>query len=125
MKTFLTLWAVCLTASISFAAKGEGQRKGPPEGGPRPSPEEFFKRLDTDKDGAISKEEFLASPRSQKDPAKAEKRFEQLDKNKDGKIDKSEFAAGGRDRKGGPKGPGGPEGAGSKEKEGDKRPENK
>lgn len=77
-------------------------RQGGPGGGPG-GRGEFFRNMDTDKDGAISKEE--AGDRWE--------RLGQLDKNADGKVTPEEMAAmmGG---KGGPGGPGGPgrEGAG-------------
>lgn len=124
MKPILTLCALFLSASMTFAADGDAPKKGPPEGGPRPPPEEIFKKLDTNGDGAVSKEEFLASPRAQKDPEKAGKRFDDLDKNKDGKLSLDEFKAGGdrRGRKGGPEGgpppPGGPKGPPGEKPEG-------
>jgi Ca2+-binding EF-hand superfamily protein len=47
--------------------------------------EKFIKDVDSNKDGKISKQEFIRA---------AEKRFLQLDKNKDGYIDKKEWKAG-------------------------------
>jgi hypothetical protein len=103
MKPILTLCALFISASFTFGAEGDKPKKGPGDG-PRPSPEEMMKRLDTNTDGAVSKEEFLASPRAQKDPASAGKRFDDLDKDKDGKLNKDEFKAMGdrRGKKGGP-----------------------
>jgi len=57
------------------------------------SPEEVFKKLDTDGDGFISLDEFKASPRGQKDPAKAEEAFKKADTNGDGKLSLEEFKA--------------------------------
>ena len=45
----------------------------------------FIKDVDSNKDGKISKQEFVSA---------AEKKFLQLDKNKDGYIDKKEWSAG-------------------------------
>ncbi|MSU49704.1 MAG: hypothetical protein EXS37_11575 [Opitutus sp.] len=56
-----------------------------------------FKAMDTDKDGKVSKKEFVAA---QKDAAKAESRFAQLDKNGDGFLTEEEFVAGQKKKKG-------------------------
>jgi len=81
-----------------------------PPGGEKHNPTEYFKKLDTNNDGFLSKEEFLARAEKAPDPAKAkarlEERFTQLDTNKDGKISLEEFIAGAP--KHGPGGPGGP-----------------
>jgi Ca2+-binding EF-hand superfamily protein len=51
----------------------------------------MFEQSDTNSDGAISKEEFLAN---------AEKRFSKIDANNDGKLTKEEFKAHREARKG-------------------------
>ena len=55
-----------------------------------------FAAMDTDKDGKVSKKEFVAA---QKDAAKAEKRFANLDKNNDGFLTQEELAAGQKKKK--------------------------
>jgi hypothetical protein len=79
-----------------------------PPGAERHNPAEYFKKLDTNNDGFLSKEEFMARAEKAPDPAKAkarlEERFTSLDTNKDGKISLEEFIAGAP--KGGPGGPG-------------------
>jgi len=108
MKSIAILCALFASATLTFAADPGKPAKPPGEGDKgRPSPEERFKKLDTNSDGTISKEEFLASPRAQKDPEKARKAFEEKDKDKNGSLDKAEIAAG-HDVPGKP--PGGPEG---------------
>ncbi|MDZ4288058.1 MAG: hypothetical protein U0984_08870 [Prosthecobacter sp.] len=97
MKFILSLTALALAASTTFAAddakgKGEGKR----------DPEAMFKRLDSNNDGSISKDEWNAAPFAKKDADGAAKRFTAKDKDSDGKLTKEEFAAGGR--KGGDKG---------------------
>ncbi|MEZ0274943.1 MAG: EF-hand domain-containing protein [Roseimicrobium sp.] len=94
MKLILTLGALILSASFALAADGDKPRK-PGEGGdkPRPNPEEMFKKADTNNDGSLSKEEFLATPRAKENAERAEKIFTAKDKDKDGKLSKEEFAA--------------------------------
>ncbi|HKS37660.1 MAG TPA: sulfatase-like hydrolase/transferase [Verrucomicrobiae bacterium] len=48
----------------------------------------LFERKDTDRDGKLTREEFLAN---QPDPAEAPKRFERFDRNKDGLLSRDEF----------------------------------
>jgi len=86
MKTILTLAALFLGASLtSLATAADKPGKGDPEAA--------FKKLDTNGDGSITKEEYMASKKAQKDADKAGKHFEKLDANKDGKISKEEFMA--------------------------------
>ena len=123
-RLITTLGALALASALSLA---EDKPAGPPPGAPggpgggRPSPEEIFKKLDTNNDGFISLEEFKAGPRAQKDPAKAEEIFKKMDKDGDGKLTLEEFKAGRPPHGGGPghppgapggHGPGGPGGGG-------------
>lgn len=93
MKLIMTLTALFVSASLATAAdepkKGEGKGDGK-----RPNPEEIFKRLDSNSDGSVSKDEYMAGPRAKQDPAKGAENFTKLDKDKDGKLTKEEFAAG-------------------------------
>lgn len=66
---------------------------------PKHTPEEIFKKKDTNNDGFLSKEEFT---KGSKDAAKAEAIFTKKDKNADGKLSCEEFASKG-DKKGGKK----------------------
>ena len=52
----------------------------------------MFARRDTDKDGKLTKEEFL---REQPDAKDAPARFTRFDKNSDGVLSKEEFIQGG------------------------------
>jgi hypothetical protein len=100
MKLILTLTALFVSASLAMAAD---EAKKPAEGkgeGKRPSPEEFFKKLDANGDGSLSKDEYLASPRAKQDPAKGAENFGKMDKDGDGKLTKEEFAAAAKAREG-------------------------
>ena len=52
----------------------------------------LFEKKDTNRDGKLTREEFLAN---QSDPAEAPKRFERFDANKDGALSRDEFIHGG------------------------------
>ncbi|WP_395752046.1 EF-hand domain-containing protein [Prosthecobacter sp.] len=93
MKVITSLLAIlALSAVTSFAADGDAPKKAEGDKGkPKFSPEEMFAKLDTDKDGKISKAEFMASPGAKKDEAKAAERFGKMDKNSDGSLTKDEM----------------------------------
>ena len=116
MKSTILTIAFAMIAGFALAAddkKGDdaGKGKGKGKGDPAARAEMMLKKLDTDKDGKISKEEFLASPMAKKAKDKGgdpEKNFTRLDANKDGFITKDELAKMG---KGKGKGKGKPEDA--------------
>ena len=89
MKSILL--SLLLAPAIAFAAD-EAKPKKP--GKKPPSPESSFKKMDTNTDGAVSLDEFKASPRGQKQPDKADKAYSKLDKDSDGKLTLEEFKAG-------------------------------
>ena len=92
----LAIAATMTVSGMSFAADGdkpkpEGDKPArKPEGKPgdRPAggPGEMIKRLDTDKDGKVSKKEAEATPRLSEN-------FAKFDANTDGFIDEAEFKA--------------------------------
>ena len=88
MKTILIITALFAGAFPAFAGN---KSKKSTEG--KRDPEAVFKKLDSNSDGNVTKEEFLASKKAKKDPAKANKRFEKVDANNDGKISKEEAVA--------------------------------
>lgn len=105
MKTLTTMIAALALGTISYAAD-EPAKPAPAPGAPHAadkkphhSPEEAFKKLDTDKSGDISLAEFKASPRGQKDAVKAEEHYKKLDGNSDGKVTLEEFTAGHHEKK--------------------------
>jgi len=60
---------------------------------PKRDPAEVFKKLDTNSDGKISLEEFLAGPAGKKDAEKAKENFKRRDKDNDGFLTLEEFTA--------------------------------
>lgn len=67
---------------------------GESEARPRPNAAEAFRHLDTNADGTLSLEEFLAGPMARRDPERAKARFKDWDKNGDGKLSPDEFKTG-------------------------------
>lgn len=88
MKQNLILTAIALLFSLSLSQAKEGKGK---KGHKKHSVDQVIEKLDTDGDGALSREEFLSSKRSQKRPGKAEKRFEKMDTNDDDILTKEEM----------------------------------
>ena len=85
MFALLTVAAVMLgVAAPSFAADK-----------PKPTPEERFKKLDKDSDGAISETEYLGKLEGEA-ATKAKERFKKVDKNSDGKLSLEEYSAVGK-----------------------------
>ena len=95
MKKLITILAV-LAVSVSFAMAADAAKAEKKAGA---SPEERFKKLDTNSDGFIDLAEFKASPIGQKDAAKAEEFFKKKDTDNDGKLSPAEFNAGGKKAK--------------------------
>jgi Ca2+-binding EF-hand superfamily protein len=87
MRQFIVMGLVAAMglgiAGYASAADKEGKKAA--------TPEEKFKKLDTNGDGKLSLDEFKAGA---KDPAKAEAQFKKLDKNGDGFVDLEEYKAG-------------------------------
>jgi Ca2+-binding EF-hand superfamily protein len=82
MKTLLLLtFLVACSTNIQAEEKGKGKH------GKAQAGKQELKKRDTNNDGSISKEEFLAGA---KDPARAEKLFAKLDRNGDGVINKDD-----------------------------------
>jgi Ca2+-binding EF-hand superfamily protein len=52
----------------------------------------LFHKLDRDKDGQLSLEEFMNANRWQHDPTEAQRRFEAMDTDKNGFLSLEEFA---------------------------------
>lgn len=84
-----TLGVLALATAICYAEEGAAK----PEKHKAPNHEAMFKKLDANSDGSVSLDEFKASPRGKKDPAKAEAAFKKIDANADGNISLDEFKA--------------------------------
>ncbi len=125
MKTKLLLLSTvaALVGSISLTAQdapkppGEGEPHGP-GGPPQGRMDEMLKKVDTNGDGKISKEEWLEFSRKE-----AEDRYSKMDTNKDGSVDKAEIEEGVRKMREMRGQGGGDRPGGFRKPEGDNRPE--
>jgi Ca2+-binding EF-hand superfamily protein len=92
MKTSTPFSLACaLIAGLTIAQDGEKPREGAPPAGPQGGPPrgaDFIQRADANKDGKLSKEEFLEVSRKE-----TEERFGKLDGNADGVADEAEIKA--------------------------------
>lgn len=77
--------AVMACGVSAEAAKGKGKKSAK-------SPEKRFARLDTNNDGKLSEQEFVANQPADKQ-AKAKKRFTKIDKDGDGFVTVEEIKA--------------------------------
>lgn len=96
MKSTILSLSLVLVAGLAMAADGDkpgAKGKGGPVD-PAKRAEMMLKKLDTDKSGGISKEEFAAGPmakRANGDQEKIDKAFGRIDKDGDGSITKEEL----------------------------------
>ncbi len=75
------------------ATGGQDGKKAATAGKPKQDRAAMFARRDKDRDGKLTREEFLAD---QPDPDEAPKRYVLFDANRDGFIDRDEFITGGK-----------------------------
>ncbi|BBF80636.1 EF-hand domain-containing protein [Asticcacaulis excentricus] len=106
-KTPLLIASALFLLPAAAMAQTDGQT--PPPGGwgnggpgPRMTPDERFARMDTNKDGFITRDEFKG---------RRPEAFDMMDANKDGKLTKDEMIAFMKERMG----PGGPRGGGPRD----------
>jgi hypothetical protein len=83
----IALVVVATSAFLLPARAEEGADK------PKPDPAKAFAKVDANADGTATKEEFMASPRGQKDPEKAAKKFTRMDADANGSVTLDEFKA--------------------------------
>jgi hypothetical protein len=94
MKSITTfLAALALATTVSFAEEKPAPGEKPAGEKPKANPEEFFKKLDANADGAVSLEEFKTAGIGKKDPAKGEEVFKRKDKDANGSLSLEEFKA--------------------------------
>jgi iduronate 2-sulfatase len=77
-----------LRAMIATQPEAKPQIRARSGGRPATDRAALFERKDTDRDGKLTRDEFLAG---QPDPAEAPKRFPRFDANKDGVLSREEF----------------------------------
>ena len=91
MLRLLLTFALTLVIGLG-AAYAQDTSKKPPQKPQRQNVEEIFKNKDSNKDGKLSKEEFMKGvPEARK--AAMEKRFTAMDTDKDGIVTKEEIKA--------------------------------
>ena len=83
---FLVGWVTIFFASGLALAQGKGG-----QGAPRLGCQERFDALDTNKDGQVTQDEFLAAPHHR---GNAEQMFKAMDVNGRGYVTKDEFCSG-------------------------------
>jgi len=101
ITSFLTVLAIGSVLALAddkpeAPAGGESKPAAPAaDNGAKPKrdPADLFKKLDTNGDGKISLDEFLAGPMGKKDPEKAKEIFKKKDKDGDGFLTLEEFSA--------------------------------
>jgi hypothetical protein len=99
MKSIMPLLAVLAVSSTLAladdkpAAPATGAADATAPAKPKRDPAETFKKLDTNGDGKLTLEEFLAGPQGKKDPDKAKAYFQKLDKDNTGSITLEQWVA--------------------------------
>jgi Ca2+-binding EF-hand superfamily protein len=83
----------CLMAAVAFAVFTPAAVMAE-ETKPKMDPEKVFKRRDTNGDGSISEDEFLAAAKEDQQKEMMKKRFGKIDTDGDGKLSLDEFKAG-------------------------------
>lgn len=90
MKTRLLFIASLASAAMISLVSAQDAAAG----APAKKPGEAFKKLDTNADGSLSKEEFIAPAKDEAQKTRMVARFTTLDKDGDGKLTQAEMAAG-------------------------------
>ncbi len=100
ITTILAVLALGSTLALADDAKTEPATTTTPAttapAKPKADPAEMFKKLDTNGDGKLTLEEWMASKRAQKDPDKAKETFQKKDKGNKGYLTLEEFVGHGK-----------------------------
>ena len=83
-KILLSALAMAFMAAICLNVDAQEEKK-------KPDRSAQFDKLDKDKNGSLSKEEFMARAKTDEQKKRMETQFTRLDKDKDGSISKEEF----------------------------------
>ena len=86
-RSSLALVAIAASALLLPVRAEEGADK------PKADPAKAFAKIDANSDGSVTKAEFVASPRGQKDPEKAANKFTKMDADANGSVSLDEFKA--------------------------------
>ncbi len=78
---------MCLTLGVALTTLSANAEDKPKKGDKKPNFDAIFKKLDKDKGGDLTLEEF----KGKRDAEKAKKAFERLDKDKNEKVSLKEF----------------------------------
>jgi hypothetical protein len=95
----LTLSGLVIATGFVASAQQDPQRQAPAQQQQQPqqqqqmSPDEIFSRLDADRDGKLSQEEFSRAMAGQASDDEKKQEFGNWDANKDGGISKEEFSS--------------------------------
>jgi len=81
-RILIAATAALLSLPLALHAADQNKKKGP------------FVAADTDHDGKVSVEEYVAAQKGKVDEKAARAKFVELDKNKDGSLSREEFTAG-------------------------------
>lgn len=87
-KMLLSALAIAFVATLCVNVDAEEPKKKEKKEVDRSA---LFTKLDTDKDGKLSKEEFVARAKTDEAKERAGKQFARIDKDKDGSLSKEEF----------------------------------
>jgi EF-hand domain pair len=92
LRVVVLVGLVTVFCIVSFAfVQGCGQDQGGQSAAPMMGCQQRFDAMDTNKDGQVSKDEFLATPHQRDNP---EEMFKAMDVNKRGYLTKDEFCSG-------------------------------
>jgi hypothetical protein len=93
MKTsrLIVVGAALCSVLLASCETNQPQRGGR---GQQPDRKTMFTRLDTNGDGVLTRQEFMAGPNAQRNPDQAPQVFRRMDRNGNGTLSRQEFVAG-------------------------------